>query len=91
MCSTTSDVSGPFSLCCVWYLLPVSGPLLAPLPGYGQWLVCQYSAHPQWAWGDSTLPLITPQQLLIYLAVKLSRGGETTDDIMVIHLTSVKT
>lgn len=79
----------PPSSCLVF--APVCGPLPAPLPGSGQWLVCQCSAHPQWAWGDGTLPLITPQQLLIYLAVKLNRGGETTDDIMVIHLTSVKT
>lgn len=75
----------------MWYLLPVCGPLLAPHPGHGQQLVCQGSAHPQWAWGDGTLPLITPQQLLIYLAVKLNRGGEPTVDIMVIHLTSWKT
>lgn len=89
--STTPGVICPPFLCCVWYLRPVRCPLLAPLPGYGQWWVCQGSAHPQWAWGDSTLPLITPQQLLICLAVKFSRGGETTDDIMVIHLTSAKT
>lgn len=76
----------------MWYLLPVCSPLLAPQPGHGQRLVCQGSAHPPTVGlGRQHTASDYTQQLLIYLAVKLNRGGEPTDDIMVIHLTSWKT
>lgn len=38
----------------------------------------------------STLLLITPQYLPIYLGEKWNRGGERPEDIMVTHVTTVK-
>ena len=56
-------------------------------PAVGLSVQCSPTAGLGWL---STLPLITPQQLPIYLAVKRNRGGEGPEDIMVIHLTTVK-
>lgn len=44
-------VSPSFAPCCLCYSSLLC-PLLASLPGCDQWLVCQYSVHPVWSWGD---------------------------------------
>lgn len=48
--------------------------------------VCQPTVALGWL---STLPLIAPQQLAIYLAVKWSKGGEGPEDITIIRLSAL--
>lgn len=66
---------------------PSAGPSAGPRPAVGLSGFCS----PTVGLGRQHTASDYTQQLLIYLAVKLNRGGEPTDDIMVIHLTSWKT
>lgn len=73
-----------FVLLFMWFLrtLPFAAlpPHLWPVVGLSvQWLP---TVGLGWL---STLPLITPQEFLIYLPGKWNRSGERPDDIMLIH------